>query len=277
MDLLPTKRELYDPTFLFGAGCLLSNMLIRGDAPTMTLGYTPDFLSPAAWFASLTDPATLIGVCVYFVLKRVVRRSGKQQELTCKEQLNSNWYLWNAVIFHVMMDGLTGGFHLLKPMDVNYRILDRRMDETTGISDRSLVLIIFYHELIVHALMCAVTYYGTQTKAKWRQGAECFTLGVQYFGAVVFLFPSFLFECVDLVPKGVPGCLPKVTPYTFFYYYFGAGANFVWIVAPLTLGYYAMKSMSDDSSKKLKSKKQTTKTPQRVTTNIRRRRRRTLE
>ena len=42
-------------------------------------------------------------------------------------------------------------------------------------------------------------------------------------------------SCLNLVPFDKPGCSPPLSLFTAFYFYFGVGANFVWIVIPVLM------------------------------------------
>ena len=61
-------------------------------------------------FKYLTDPAFLVGYVVLAVAL-VGARSAKRK-LSTYDSLAANWYLWNTVVIHVMMDGLCGGLFI---------------------------------------------------------------------------------------------------------------------------------------------------------------------
>ena len=60
-------------------------------------------------------------------------------------------------------------------------------------------------------------------------------LAFQFFGSLVFILPELLTGCENTQPIGKSDCSPPLTPFYFFYYYFGVMANFVWTVIPFYL------------------------------------------
>ena len=54
---------------------------------------------------------------------------------------------------------------------------------------------------------------------------------------MVYLLPELYTQCVNLVPFGVADCRPDgfADPYVGFFFWFGCGLNFLWIVVPVCL------------------------------------------
>ena len=149
----------------------------------------------------------LIGAIVLAITLFTVRNCDR--ELTWSESLIANWYLWNVVVIHVMLDGLCGAHGFGGIMNNNYRILDKRyrphlvgkiLGPTSG--DRALVYTLNEMELFGHSLMCLFAFYGVCYKTRWRHGAECIALVTQAVGGKIrqllittqyFLFLLFFF------------------------------------------------------------------------------------
>ena len=55
------------------------------------------------------------------------------------------------------------------------------------------------------------------------------------YGAVVFVVPDMFDGCVNMQPMGVADCAPPLTPFYFFFVYFGVVINWIWLVVPVAM------------------------------------------
>ena len=55
------------------------------------------------------------------------------------------------------------------------------------------------------------------------------------YGTVVFVVPDLLDGCLNMQPFGVADCTPPLTPFYFFYVYFGVVINWIWFGVPLAM------------------------------------------
>merc|ERR1711871_35298 len=113
-------------------------------------------------------------------------------------------------------------------MGENYQLLDRRF---TGDSDPEQVLawLVVNMEIFIHAPLCLSAYVGIVTDKVWSCELEIMALTVQLIGTFVFVLPDFLTGCLNMVPHNVPTCVPNLTAYTAFFFYFGVTVNVVWV------------------------------------------------
>jgi len=187
--------------------------------------------------AYLSDPAMLLGCGLLLVT--IVVSMGSKEKLGFGASLAANWYIWNCIVIHVMMDGLAGGWNGLNLMGQQYMNVDRRfryhlIDQPGGTTapDSMNVKVICNIELFIHSSLTFCAFLGVVYKAPWRQPVEAFALGVQFFGALVFPMADLLTGCENMQPIGVHTCTPPLTPFFIFFFYFGVLINFLWAVVP---------------------------------------------
>jgi len=224
-----------DPTMLFCVGTLFTVAFLDVDADAKTL--TPIVPSAERIIRYVTDPAFAIGAAV--LVAAIACVWGSKTKLTFGESLAANWFLWNCVVIHVMMDGLAGGYGKLGLMGEQYKVLDRRfrydlIDKPGGTNapDSANVWVICNIELFLHSTLTFAAFIGICHRAPWRQPVEAFALGMQFFGSLVFPAADLLTGCDNMQPIGVHTCLPPLTPFFIFFFYFGVLVNFLWAVVP---------------------------------------------
>ena len=49
----------------------------------------------------------------------------------------------------------------------------------------------------------------------------------------MFVLPDYLTGCLNMQPFGEPTCMPPLTPFYFFFVYFGVIINWIWFVVPV--------------------------------------------
>jgi len=249
-----------DPTFQFCLQTLVSVLFVTADEKNKTLSIAiPDLEKVIDYFCK-NDGWFLIGAIVLAITLFTVRNCDRK--LTWSESLIANWYLWNVVVIHVMLDGLCGAHGFGGIMNNNYRILDKRyrpdlVGQTLGPTsgDRALVYTLNEMELFGHSLMCLFAFYGVCYKTRWRHGAECIALVTQAVGAVCFVMPDMLTGCENMQPINVKTCLPPLEPFYFFFYYFGVVINWLWVVVPVIALYFVVKSDVEEKEMLSKEKK----------------------
>ena len=55
------------------------------------------------------------------------------------------------------------------------------------------------------------------------------------YGALIFVAPDYLTGCLNMQPFNEPGCTPPLTPFYFFFVYFGVIINWIWFVVPVAM------------------------------------------
>jgi len=229
--------EWTDPTFLFGVSTLFSVCFVTGDPDTQQLNFR-NFFGDAGILMTLPkylcDIAFLAGAIVIFVARYFI--GDNAVKLSSSQKMRAGWFLWNAVIFHIMMDGFAGGKWGNKLMADNYELLDRRFCRNcTSNGEMVAAKLIVNTEILVHAPLCVITYVAIATGSKLAAGWELITLTWQLFGLLAFVGPDFLTGCLNMVPHGEEGCLPEFTPYNFFFSWFGVGINIIWAYVPICM------------------------------------------
>ena len=227
-----------DPTFQFCLQTVASVLFVKADEATQTIALRlPSFGNIVSY---VTDPTFFVGAAVYALAMYGVR--GVTRKLTTGERLAANWYLWNTVVIHVMMDGLCGAHGWMGPMNENYRILDRRYRPElvgqlekggTHATDRASAYTLNEMELFGHSVLTLFAFWGVMHKAPWRHTVEAIALTTQAVGAIMFVMPDMLSGCENMQPVGVKSCLPPLTPFFVFFFYFGVIINWLWVVVPV--------------------------------------------
>jgi hypothetical protein len=204
---------LLDPTFLFVSGCLLTPVLL------LCLEQPDDLHSQLK--AYFTDPALLAGVGAFFLT--LLCAAGVTGPCWTWERRIANWFLLNGAFIHITMDGLTGGYHMLPLMYEQYKKVDRRFE-----TDELNSWLVTQLELFVMGPLCLLTYiaYRRQWTARWSLASCAATL--QWAGAVVFAGVEWLAD----FPNTPVDRHFKFTPHHCLYFWFGYGANFLWVVIP---------------------------------------------
>lgn len=203
-----------DPTLLFGVGTLFSVCFVVGNESTMSLELRPIDEIPGILLSFLTDRAFFIGGVLLLATRWWVGESTGKSKLTPVEQRRAGWYLWNAIIFHCMMDGLAGTGYGNALMNKNYQLLDRRFKPDGGGAskgDVAVVAIVVHIELFMHTMLCLAAYVGIASGAKWQHEAELVALTFQLFGLFVFVGPEFLTKPVLGSATSVCFCLHLIS------------------------------------------------------------------
>jgi len=216
---------LFDPTVLFTLGCL-------SVAPCLAYLDRSERAVPEI-IAYLRDPALLAG---FVVLLMTLFLSGNwPTTMSNSDGRIALWYLMNGAFIHITMDGLTGGWHYLHLLNVHYGRLDRRFLE-----DESVSWMITQIELFVMAPLCLLTYRAIVKHSNLRHPLEIITSLCQLWGAVIF----FGSEVLNNFPN-VP--IDRQMLFDFhhcLYFWFGFGANLIWIVIPLWLAISSLSILS---------------------------------
>jgi hypothetical protein len=230
----------FDPTFLFCFSTLASVAVLEVDEAKQTL--TPIVPTVERLVGYFTDPAFAVGLAVLCFAIFCVRNS--KSKLSLGESLAANWYLWNCVCIHVMMDGLAGGYNKLGLMGEQYLNVDRRFryhligqPGGTNAADSANAWVICNVELFLHAPLTLAAFVGVCHRAPWRHSVESFALAMQFFGSLVFPLADLLTGCHNMQPMGVGTCSPPFTPFFIFFFYFGVLINFLWAVVPAYMFY----------------------------------------
>ena len=93
-------------------------------------------------------------------------------------------------------------------------------------------------ELLVYSWMSVMVAVGICKGTKWHKTLEVMVLTMAAYGALVFVLPDYLEGCSNMQPMGVKSCTPEVTPFYFFFVYFGVIINWIWFVVPIVMLYY---------------------------------------
>lgn len=186
-----------DPTFLFGINTLFSVVFLIADEKNQSLELRPLSRIPFELWNYVVDPAFFVGLLVLLAARHFVGNNAKP--MSTSESNRAGWYLWNAVIFHVMMDGMSGGKWGNQLMMANYKILDFRFNDEANAGEAANAAVVVNMELFLYSWIVTIAYVGIATRARWRYEAEIVVLVMQLFGTFVFVLPEFLTGCTNMV------------------------------------------------------------------------------
>eukprot|EP00010_Vexillifera_abyssalis_P007788 CAMPEP_0201550304 /NCGR_PEP_ID=MMETSP0173_2-20130828/6683_1 /ASSEMBLY_ACC=CAM_ASM_000268 /TAXON_ID=218659 /ORGANISM="Vexillifera sp., Strain DIVA3 564/2" /LENGTH=148 /DNA_ID=CAMNT_0047960241 /DNA_START=310 /DNA_END=756 /DNA_ORIENTATION=+ len=130
------------------------------------------------------------------------------------------------------MDGMTGGWHFLDLMNEHYIILDKRFRD-----DEVNSWMITQLELFVMAPLCLLTYRAIVQNKPSRYFFEVLTSTFQLIGAIFF----FGAELIQGFPNTPVDRNFEFTFHHTFYFWFGYGANLLWVIFPL---YFILRAFS---------------------------------
>ena len=222
-----------DPTFLFIVPTLFSILFIEGNEEEKTLSFS--IPSKELFIEHITDYAFLVGAIEMAIFISYTRH--ETRKLSKLESLAANWHLWNGIVTYTMMDGMNGAFGYewgILPTLHNrgYRMVDRRyrrhiMDQPGGPTSESVynARVLNGTELFVYSWLSILAAVGIVTKARWHKTIESIVLTMSAFGALLFVLPDYIMGCHNMQPIGDPTCTPPLTPFYFFFVYFGVIIN----------------------------------------------------
>ena len=231
-----------DPTFLFLVSTFFSVLFIEANDESKTLKLVMPSMRQV--LTQLFDSAVVIGhfeLMTFLYFARKASPSG----ISKSESLVMHWHLWNGIIIYTMMDGLNGAFseYGFLPLlhERGYRMVDRRyrrhmidnlpMGPTAY--EANVARTVNAMEVLVYSWLSIMVAVGIATRAKWHKSIELVVLTMSLYGTIVFVVPDFLDGCPSTQPIGVHDCFPELTPFYFFYTYFGVTINFIWFLVPL--------------------------------------------
>jgi hypothetical protein len=231
-----------DPTFLFLFNTFWSVLFVEADDKHKTLTVGVPALSDV--IAQATDPAVAIGILEFAAFLYFARNA---KRLTRSQSLAMHWHLWNGILIYTMMDGLNGAFSEYGFLPLlhkrGYQMVDRRYRRhligqgPDGPSEYEVRLAqtVNAAEVLVYSWMSIMAAVGVATQARWHKTLEAMVLTMAAYGAVVFVVPDMLDGCLNMQPMGVRDCFPPLTPFYFFYVYFGVVINWIWAVVPICM------------------------------------------
>ena len=205
------------------------------------------------------DPAVVIGLFEFAAFCYFAR--GAKKPLSRTQSLALHWHLWNGILIYTMMDGLNGAFseYGFLPLlhERGYRMVDRRYRRhligkpPQGPSEYEVLVArtVNATEVLVYSWMSIMAAVGIATRARWHKTLELMVLTMAAYGTVVFVVPDMLDGCLNMQPMGVRECLPPLTPFYFFYVYFGVVINWIWFLVPLAMLVTNVKRDFDASGK----------------------------
>ena len=92
---------------------------------------------------------------------------------------------------------------------------------------------------------------GIVTRAKWHKTLEVVVLTMAAYGAVIFVLPDYIVGCFNMQPMGSPDCTPPLTPFYFFFVYFGVIINWIWAVVPIWMLYQKVRGDFGEKPKRM--------------------------
>lgn len=215
---------IFDPSFLFCLGCLLTPLAIQyRENPELIYNETLKHFS---------DPAIIIGFS-FIILALFLCRNSKSS-LGILESKIANWMLFNGGIIHVTMDGLTGGYHLLPLLNKHYCILDKRF-----LTDEPNSFVITQIELFIMAPLCFLSYISFRNGSIHKYTFSIVVSSLQIMGGIIFAGS----EIVANFPNVPVDRNFQFTFHYLLYFWFGFGANLIWILIPLLIILHSMKEI----------------------------------
>jgi hypothetical protein len=204
------------------------------------------FLAAHDWNVNLLLEGSLLNI--YFLSSFLVgilvwKASGGIRHLSVKEQYIAEWYWWNAVWFHAVLDGLTGSLWLIPVTLQQYRVYDRRF-----VTGHVVPYVVGLIELFVMCPLSFAIFWVIVKKHPLRYPMELILSSIQWMGMVIFIAAELYEEQVNipaLDPVGKTGDAwnnIKFDVYHLTYYWFGFWfCNLVWCFVPLYRIYRALK------------------------------------
>jgi len=160
----------------------------------------------------------------------------KPLRLSARDRRAARWYLLNATVIHIMMDGLVGAFHRIPAFDNQYKVMDKRFTV-----DDPAVYTVSLTECFAYSPMCILVYYGYWHGSSWRRPLEIAVGAFQIFGTIIFLVTELLVGCKHIpVDYNFEFTEPHIT-----YFWFGfIFCNPIWIVVPLVYMWQAARELT---------------------------------
>lgn len=220
--------KLPDPTRLFSlfvVGFPIVRFL-RDHEYDFTLVLTGFFLNPYV----LGCLAVAVATSYYAQTKNIYE--GKKMPVY--DRWTSEWYWWNAFLYHGVLDGATGSFCAVPVMLQQYQVLDRRF-----ITHHSVPYTVGLVEFFIMQPCCLALVWSIHRRSAMRFPLEILTCCLHMFGCVMFLVTEYYEGQLNVPapdPVGVPGnrwANAKLDFLHFMYYWFGFWfCNLVWMVIP---------------------------------------------
>jgi EXPERA (EXPanded EBP superfamily) len=185
-------------------------------------------------------PPVLLALALYSLPYYYLHNNKSQPQLSplsTSDKRVVEWYWWNAWLYHTVMDGMSGSFHVVPVVVQQYFILDKRFE-----AHHVVPWLIGAIELFVMAPLCFVTMRAILNKSPYRYPLEIVTSAFQLFGMLVFVGAEVYegqLNVPALDPVGIPGKgawanVQFFNLYHVTYYWFGFWfCNLVWGVVPL--------------------------------------------
>jgi EXPERA (EXPanded EBP superfamily) len=180
-------------------------------------------------------PSVLTSLALYS-LPYVLHKQHQHASLSSKDKVVVEWYWWNAWLYHTVMDGMSGSFHIVPVVVQQYFILDKRFE-----AHHVVPWLIGVMELFVMAPLCFVTMRCILSHSPYRYPMEIITSTFQLVGMIVFVGAEVYegqLNVPALDPVGIPGNawanLQFFNLYHVTYYWFGFWfCNLVWGFVPI--------------------------------------------
>ena len=90
-----------------------------------------------------------------------------REPLSFYEELKCRWYLFNAFVFHTLLDFGVGVLHIFPLMDEQYQIIDGRFKV-----DHSVSSVIGIIEALVMFPLCFASFYAIKKRKPWKNEIE---------------------------------------------------------------------------------------------------------
>lgn len=161
-------------------------------------------------------------------------KNNNDNPLAVYDRWTSEWYWWNAFLYHGVMDGGTGSFCGVPVMLQQYQVLDRRF-----ITHHSVPYTVGVVEFVIMQPCCLALVWAVHRRSAFRFPLEIVTCCLHMFGCIMFVVAEYYegqLNVPSLDPVGVEGnrwANVKLDFYHFMYYWFGFWfCNLVWIAIP---------------------------------------------
>lgn len=195
-----------------------------------------------ATITSVTQPAILCLIIYYIFASMFYRR----HIVSPIEHVVASWFLHNGGVIHMAMEGLGAGWNLWHEVNESYQLIDKRFDFSThDLTIKNFdVFLITQLELFVWSPLCLLTAVSFSCQSKHRYLLSIITSVCHIVGTIFFVAPPIYNQCLDLPPFDIAGCFPDITPFSMIFYYLAFGVNFIWIIFPLCVIFWAWKKQN---------------------------------
>jgi len=169
---------LLDPSFYYTFGVIL--LPIALDPSVQSVPAALEYLThPSLWVAMFCLAA--MHVLTFYTPGPPVRK------LPLPERMLGRWYLFNAIIIFMLMDGCVGGLKVNPVLSKQYQAMDKRYGFPFGSVEGSAVTVVSLCELLLKGPLCLLLYVLMYRGSRYVDPVAIVVNVLQFYGTVLYL------------------------------------------------------------------------------------------